>query len=83
MVPLQIIKEDPFNGYASHNIVVDGPDSRSSNGVYRRELKSFLENAHRFRAKDGENLAGGGGGEYIEPENHLHANTHPARLESK
>ena len=67
VVPLEIIKEDPFkNGYSNPEFVGGDSIDQSSRTVYQRELKTFLSNTKNIRAKKNDDH-----GEYIEPEQSL------------
>ncbi len=51
VVPLKVIKEDPFkNAYANSDTIAE-PRKGKTNSVYQRELKTFLNNAHQLRGK--------------------------------
>ena len=72
VVPLEILKDDPFkNGYTNQQFEPDEPN-HNGDSVYERELKTFLGNTDKIRAKEQADS-----GEYLEPEQTFHSPKRP------
>jgi len=75
VIPMGVLKEDPFRN--SHTNQQFEADEANHNGgtVYERELRTFLGNTNKIRAKEPADT-----GEYLEPEHTFHTPKKPEHV---
>ena len=75
IIPMGVLKEDPFRN--SHTNQQFEADEANHNGgtVYERELRTFLGNTNKIRAKEPADT-----GEYLEPEHTFHTPKKPEHV---